>query len=123
MLTADDIKKRPTEYILQVDFWHLTELIDIEPPKGSPFIHSKSEPFDEEDIADVVLDNWLRRFNLVRHQLHASGHMSEQEIAEMVTKIRPRIVIPVHTQHPDRFARFSRNVVQPVKQQPIDLTG
>ncbi|TLZ58326.1 MAG: MBL fold metallo-hydrolase [Methanobacteriota archaeon] len=123
VLTADDIKKRPTEYILQVDFWHLTELIDIEPPEGSPFIHSKSEPFDEEDIADVVLDNWLRRFNLVRHQLHASGHMSEQEIAEMVTKIRPRIVIPVHTQHPDRFARFSRNVVQPVKQQPIDLTG
>ncbi|TLZ65290.1 MAG: MBL fold metallo-hydrolase [Methanobacteriota archaeon] len=122
VLTAEGIRKRPSEYILQTDFWHLTELIDVEPPEGSPFIHSKSEPFDEEDITDAILEHWLERFHLVRHQLHASGHLSETEIEDMVKAIRPKVVIPVHTEHPERFTRFSRDVVQPVREEPIELT-
>ena len=123
VLTSDDIRKKPGDYLLQVEFSHLVELIDVNPPAGSPFIHSKSEAFDEEDISEVVLQNWLDRFRLVKHQLHASGHLSEAEIADMVKTIRPRIVIPVHTEHPERFARFSPRVVQPVRDQAIPLTG
>ncbi len=123
VLTAEDIQKRPEDFVLQVEFPHLAELIDLEPPPGSPFIHSKSEAFDEEDISDRVLQNWLDRFRLVRHQLHASGHMSEDEIAEMVRTIRPKIVVPVHTEHPERFTRFSPHVVQPVREQAMTLTA
>jgi len=32
-------------------------------------------------------------------------------------------VIPVHTEHPERFTRFAPHVVQPVREAPIPLTG
>ncbi len=121
VVTADIVRERPHEFLLQLEFWHLAELIDVEPPRGSIFIHSKSEPFEEDDINDAVLQNWLDRFGLVRHQLHASGHLSEAEVEEMVRTIAPKAVYPVHTEHPDRFTRFSRRVVQPMLLQPMTL--
>ncbi|OGS45901.1 MAG: hypothetical protein A3K66_01270 [Euryarchaeota archaeon RBG_16_67_27] len=121
VVTADDVRARPQDVILQLDVYHLQELVDLRPPQGSPYIHSKSEPFDEEDISGEVLDNWIRRFGLVRVQIHASGHLNEREVGEMIARIGAETVIPVHTEHPDRFTRFARKVVQPKRVEPIVL--
>ena len=121
VVTAQDIARRPGEYLVQLDFWHLPELVDLKPPPGSPFIHSKSEPFEEDDVNDAVLESWLTRFGLVRHQLHASGHLSEREVGEMLEAIAPKVVIPVHTEHPDRFTRLARHVIQPQRVAPLLL--
>ncbi len=122
VVSSEYIRDHQGELVLQLEFVHLAELIDIRPNPGSPFIHSRSEPFDEEDVDDQVLQNWLDRFGLVRHQLHASGHMSMREIEEMVRTIRPRTVIPVHTEHPEMFVRFAENVVLPKRNEPLTVT-
>ena len=106
---------------MQLDFWHLPELVDLRPPPGSPFIHSKSEPFEEDDVNDAVLQHWLDRFGLQRHQLHASGHLSEREVGEMIRTIDAKAVMPVHTQHADRFTQLARRVVQPIRFEPMAL--
>jgi ribonuclease J len=121
VVTAEDIASRPAEYLVQLDFWHLPELVDLSPPPGSTFIHSKSEPFEEDDVNDAVLQHWLDRFGLERHQLHASGHLSEREVGEMLESIAPKVVIPVHTEHPERFTRLARHVVQPVAGEPMQI--
>jgi len=120
-VSSEYIREHQRELVLQLEFVHLAELIDIRPNPGSPFIHSRSEPFAEEDVDDRVLQNWLDRFGLVRHQLHASGHMSMREIEDMIRAIRPRTVVPVHTEHPDLFARFATNVRQPRLGEPIPV--
>jgi ribonuclease J len=120
-VTSEYVRGHPEELILQLDFTHLAELIDIAPPPGSPFIHSKSEPFEEDDIADEVLGHWLERFGLVRHQFHASGHLSEVEVADMVRAIGAKAVYPVHTEHPERFLNFSDRVVLPERLSPVEL--
>ena len=116
-----EIAARPSEYLVQLDFWHLTELVDLRPPPGSPFIHSKSEPFEEDDVNDAVLQHWLDRFGLERHQLHASGHLSEREVGDMIRAIDAKVVMPVHTQHADRFTRLARRVVQPIRFEAMAL--
>lgn len=121
VVTAAEIAARPSDYLVQLDFWHLPELVDLHAPTGSPFIHSKSEPFEEDDVNDAVLRSWIDRFQLVRHQLHASGHLSEREVGEMIRTIAPKIVIPVHTQHPERFVSLARHVVEPRLFQPMAL--
>ncbi len=121
VVTAQEIEKTPSDYLVQLDFWHLPELVDLRAPPGSPFIHSKSEPFEEDDVNDAVLTNWLNRFGFVRHQLHASGHLSEREVGEMLEAIAPKAVIPVHTEYPERFTRLARHVVQPQRMQPMLL--
>jgi len=93
----------------------------LRPPPGSPFIHSKSEPFEEDDVNDAVLQHWLDRFGLQRHQLHASGHLSEREVGEMIRTIDAKAVMPVHTQHGERFTQLARRVVQPIRFEPMTV--
>jgi mRNA degradation ribonuclease J1/J2 len=122
VVTSDYVNHHQEEILVQLDFETLPELIDIKPAPGSPFIHSKSEPIEEDDEVEATLRNWIDFFHLRRHQFHASGHMSEPEIAEMIRQIAPKTVIPVHTEHPERFTRFAPKVIQPVLATPIPLT-
>ena len=118
---ATYVNKHQPDLILQLDFYQLTELVDLKPVAHSPFIQSKSEPFDEEDITGDILSNWLRRFGLQYVQIHASGHCSQAEVRDMVRAIDPKVVIPVHTEYPALFEAFGPKVVQPTYRGTIDL--
>ena len=76
MVNAEYVHKNQKKLIMDLDFFQFGELIDIRPQRGSPFIHSMSEPFSEEDIEDEVMHNWLDHFGMQFHQLHASGHLN-----------------------------------------------
>lgn len=106
MVTADWVRKRQGETLLSLSFNQFTELIDIKPLPGSIFIHSMSEPFSEEDIEAKVTKNWIDHFKLKFHQLHASGHASRQEIIDMIEYIKPKNVVPIHTEHPELFKKL-----------------
>ena len=113
VVTSDYVRAHQDELVVQLDFTTMPELVDIQPLPGSSFIHSKSEPIEENDEVEAAVANWVRFFKLKRFQYHASGHMSETEISDMIRAIAPKTVIPVHTEYPGRFTRFAPNVVQP----------
>ncbi len=117
------VKNNEDGMIWELDFFQLTELIDVKPEKGA-CIHSMSEPFEEDpmsQIQDDVMRNWLQRFSLEHHQLHASGHASMQEIFEMIDEIKPREVVPVHTEHPQLFAKTGKKVRFAKKAQAFEI--
>jgi len=102
-IPAEEVRDEGKRYLLAIDLMHFPELIDLRPPKGSPFVHSMSEPFSETDVDDQVLHNWLDHFGLAFHQMHASGHASGGELFDLVRSVAPRTVFPVHTEHPEAF--------------------
>jgi ribonuclease J len=105
------VRKNQRKLIMDLDFYQFAELIDIKPEAGSHFIHSMSEPFNErEDIEDQVMHNWLNHFKIQFHQLHASGHMSKDQLIEMVKEINPKKVFPVHTENQDLFKMLCSNM-------------
>jgi ribonuclease J len=112
-LTAEQVRSRGRQYLLALDFAHFAELIDLRPAKGSPFIHSMSEPFSEDDVSDRVLHNWLDHFGLEFHQMHASGHASGPELLELIRRTGARTVYPIHTQHPEAFEAAGPTVRSP----------
>jgi ribonuclease J len=95
---------------MDLDFYQFAELIDIKPKAGSHFIHSMSEPFSEEDIEDQVMHNWLDHFKIKFHQVHASGHMSKEELVEMVNYIQPKRAFAVHTENQKLFKSYCSNM-------------
>jgi len=119
VVDSDFVRKHQAGLILHTDFFQLTELIDILPEKDSLFIRSKSEPFEEDDLQEEVLKKWVEWFKLDFRQAHASGHASMPEIFGMVDRISPGVVIPVHTEHPELFARCSCRAVTPSLGKPI----
>jgi ribonuclease J len=98
-VNSDWVRENQKDVIWELDFTQLQELIDVEPKNGG-CIHSMSEPFEEDPMSqlqDEVLHNWLDKFAMPHHQLHASGHAAMQEIFGMVDTIKPKKLVPVHT--------------------------
>ncbi len=100
---SDEVRAKGSRYLLALDLMHFPELIDLRPPRGTPFVHSMSEPFTEDDVDDRVMHNWLDHFGLSFHQMHASGHASASELYEIVRSVRASTVFPIHTEHPEAF--------------------
>jgi ribonuclease J len=122
-LDAATLRSEGARYLLALDLMHFPELIDLRPPRGSPFVHSMSEPFSEDDVDDKVLHNWLAHFGLTFHQMHASGHASGPELDRIVRGVAPRSVFPIHTEHPEAFEKMGHRVRSPELSTPYDLGG
>jgi ribonuclease J len=117
------VNENQGKIIWELDFFQLTELVDVKPSKGT-CIHSMSEPFEDDpmsQVQDEVLNNWLKRFGIGHVQLHASGHSSMDEIFEIAKSIGPQKIIPVHTQHPELFSKTGIQVVFPEREKAIFL--
>jgi ribonuclease J len=118
---AEFVRRRGHELLLELGLPHFPELIDIRPERGSPYIHSMSEPFSEDDVDDQTLHNWVDHFGLAFHQFHASGHCSGPELLDVANAVAPKGLIPVHTEHPEAFRKAHAPVHPPEKGVPMDL--
>ncbi|MFW6117760.1 MAG: MBL fold metallo-hydrolase RNA specificity domain-containing protein, partial [Thermoproteota archaeon] len=90
----------------------------------SVFVRAHTEPFNTEmELSEERLINWLRHFHINQHvgnipiTVHASGHASGPEILEMIRKIKPKRLYPVHTEKPQAFTKLSNicEVILPQK--------
>ncbi|MGI0155582.1 MAG: MBL fold metallo-hydrolase RNA specificity domain-containing protein, partial [Thermoplasmata archaeon] len=79
--------------------------------------------FSEDDVDDRVLHNWLDHFGLAFHQMHASGHASGPELLEVVAALSPRVVYPIHTEHPEAFETIGPRARLPELGTPYPLEG
>jgi ribonuclease J len=113
------IGKNQGDFIICFSFYDINELLDIRPVEGSVYIYSSSEAFGEEDIFSFErLMNWIDYFKMriegievindeiiFKKGLHASGHISEDELYETIQKIDPDYIVPIHTQNVEWFRK------------------
>lgn len=120
--SSDDVKNNESSVIMAVGAFHIEELIDIRPKNGI-YLHSSSEPFNEEgEISEERMRHWTERFGLVRLHAHCSGHASGRDLNFIVNEIAPKNLIPIHTEHPELFLAFHPNRVKLAKPQvPMTL--
>lgn len=103
----EELRRDPSGYILLTSFYRWREIQEIEPPSGSIFILSTSEPFEEESEVEFRrLVNWLRLYGVQAVQIHTSGHAFPFDIRRIVSLTRPRRIIPVHTSNCAAFHRL-----------------
>lgn len=100
-ITSEKIRENPGKYVVSMGMWEINQLADIR-PEGAIWIKSSCEPFcDDMELDEERKMNWLDHFGIGHYSAHASGHASGREILEMIRRINPREVIPVHTEHPE----------------------
>ena len=108
LVTWKDVRDSQKDFIFYCNFFQLKELIDVRPKEGSNYIRSLVEPFSEDmELDEKRVNNWMKHFGLYpMHQIHASGHAPGTEIKRMIAEMKPKKVIPVHTQHPKEFKKI-----------------
>ncbi|MEM2866775.1 MAG: MBL fold metallo-hydrolase [Candidatus Hadarchaeales archaeon] len=120
------VSEHQEEVLLFATYYDMLELLSIKPKPGSIFIYSESEPWDEEgEIEFEKLANWLEFLGMPMFHIHASGHASSLELAEMVERLSPKKVVVVHCERPALFKKFlgktSTEVICPERGKPILL--
>ncbi|MCL4458918.1 MAG: exonuclease [Chloroflexi bacterium] len=115
LVTPAQIHAQQDQYILCFSFYDINDLPTLRPHRGSLYLYSSHEAFDEEIQMDFRrLRAWVEYFSM-RHAglpleelhwevpqgergLHASGHADGQSLVELINEIRPVILIPIHTE-------------------------
>ncbi|HTY52015.1 MAG TPA: MBL fold metallo-hydrolase [Methanomicrobiales archaeon] len=133
----DAIRADPGRFILCFSFFDMNHLLDIM-PAGGRYLYSSCEPFSEEMEIDFRrLWEWLQYFHIepcgfsmkkneagdlvpsMDKNYHASGHASGADVLWAVGEIDPGAIIPVHTEHPEWFAKNFDGVRLPVEGERI----
>ncbi|OGN94414.1 MAG: hypothetical protein A2Z75_03080 [Chloroflexi bacterium RBG_13_50_10] len=131
IVLAENVSSAQDKFILCFSFWDLNELPSIRPNPDSLYVFSSSEPHDEEQEIDFRrLHRWLDHFKFKKfglpvevktrsedgkfekieweipekeRGLHASGHACGPDLLEVARGIKPQVLIPVHSEHPDFY--------------------
>ena len=59
------------------------------------------------------LTKWIELYGLKLEYAHTSGHMYQKDIERLISEIDPKIVVPIHTEHPELFSKWAKNVCNP----------
>ena len=143
VLLAEDISSSQDKFILCFSFFDLDELPSLSPEPGSLYVYSSSEPYNEEQEIDFQrLHQWLKHFQLKgfgvqvkqgdkwqvpsgEEGLHASGHACGPDLLKLVQEIKPEILLPVHTEHPNFYTEHLKhsgiNVILPDLAKSIEI--
>lgn len=104
-ITCEELEKNQDEYIWRCDFFELKELIDVKPKETSKYIWSVTEPFDVKmELNKEIVFNWLNQFNISNIvRKHVSGHANRIDLERTIQTIKPKQLIPIHTDKPELF--------------------
>jgi|SaaInlLV_10m_DNA_2_1039722.scaffolds.fasta_scaffold00220_9 ribonuclease J len=139
-VSIKELQEHPEKFILFLNRASFYSFIEIKPPKGSLYIRSNVNPFNEEmKMGEKKLLNWLKLFNLLKQRdllsmmdssaavipsVHISGHVNETELEWLTNYIAPENLIPIHTDaaYTQRFRDvFDGNVIFVGRDQALDL--
>lgn len=99
--SINPVRDDPRGHCIQLGFESLPLLIDLQPPAGSLWIQSGGSPMGSFDPAYAVLEAWVARFGLELRTITSSGHSRPEDVARMVSTVRPKVVLPVHSRAPE----------------------
>jgi ribonuclease J len=130
-----DVTAHPGEVVLAFSLTDVADMLDLQlllgARPGGVYLFSNSQAYDDEQMVDLVrLWNWTEHLGLKLVGLepaargsrgevtqvrpvsgfHASGHAGQAELVQLVRDVRPRLLIPIHTEAPQLWADLLRDV-------------
>lgn len=115
LVLPSEVGEDPGRYILAFSVWDMPEMLDLA-CDTAVYIYSSSEAYGEDSRLQLYqLWNWVCQLGLELHGfaweggetgrpifspgLNASGHIDEESLRQMLLRVRPPVVVPVHTEH------------------------
>ncbi|MBN2002444.1 MAG: hypothetical protein JXA21_03730 [Anaerolineae bacterium] len=127
VVSPQDVCNHPGDYILAFSLGDMADLLDLQflmgKRPGGVYIFSNSGAYDDEQSVDLLrVWQWAQYLKLtvvgmrleragnkpsrvcVEPGYHASGHAAASDLREFVETVRPKWLIPIHTEHPGWWA-------------------
>jgi ribonuclease J len=98
-----DVRDHPGGFVVQLDPDDLPALLDLPIGPGSVLLHANGEPLGVFDPRWKLFTDWLTQLGLPLRHIGCSGHAYQDDLHEMLYRIRPKLVVPIHTTSPTRL--------------------
>ncbi|MFW9949006.1 MAG: MBL fold metallo-hydrolase [Candidatus Thorarchaeota archaeon] len=111
------LKNEDLEDLNEKFFYYITTspkevLKRIRPTLTGVFISSSVDPYTEEFIDNhKTLSNVFNQHGIPAYQVHASGHIMPHHLINLINKLSPQYLIPIHTDHANLFRLYFRNTI------------
>lgn len=109
----DKLLEEPEKY-----FWQITEAFD-DLPKHALYIHSDAEPLGDFDPAYGKFLQHLEDLGVEFCRLSCSGHAVPDDLNRIIAAIEPKLLVPIHTLHPERLENPYGKRILPQRGQKI----
>jgi len=108
-ITKEEISEHPEKVCLLVRPSIKADLDRIDGMEGGALIYSMWEGYLEQPYTQ-----WFKRYITERgvswNNIHTGGHATLEALKRMVTRLKPKMLIPIHTNVPGEYARYFANV-------------
>ena len=89
---------------------YLTSLSKLMSFKNGILIYSFWSGYRESDSMKSFLSE-CKKMGLCIKTLHTSGHADESTIVKLFERVKPMVIIPVHTDHAARFKELAPGLI------------
>ncbi len=100
---AADVAADPAAFLCELRSTERARLLDIGAGPGDVYAYLDGYPFGPADPGWPVLLTWMRHLGIRLETISSRGHAWQDDLRWLVDAVRPGMVIPVHTNHPDHF--------------------
>jgi hypothetical protein len=111
---AADVAADPAAFLCELRSSERARLLDIGAGPGDVYAYLDGYPYGPADPGWPVLVTWMRQLGIRLETISSRGHAWEDDLRWLVDAVRPGMVIPVHTNHPDHFPGVT-TPVRPVR--------
>ena len=87
--------------------WDLKTFLDL---KGGTWIYSMWHGYFDQSKSLRNLKSYLEEKDVRIEELHTSGHATISELTDLANALNPKMIIPIHTFHPEKFKDYFSNV-------------
>ncbi|QGA69064.1 MBL fold metallo-hydrolase RNA specificity domain-containing protein [Sulfolobus sp. E11-6] len=111
IIDKDEISRSPSDYII---FTTKDEIIDLARkmriPGSSVVISLSTEAKGEGSEDESVEDTWFKILGLISYRLRVSGHYYPYELKTILDTIKPKKVVPIHTESTTTMCEYIRSL-------------
>ncbi len=103
----DSIAKKQFVMTVRPSMRHYLEKLSEKIPfGGGTLFYALWKGYQEQPYVRDFLD-FMQSKGVRIHTLHTSGHADSQTIDELISKVLPKTILPIHTENADYFKKFS----------------
>ncbi|MFR4584063.1 MBL fold metallo-hydrolase [Clostridium cadaveris] len=113
----EDLLNDEGEFFWQLDTLAMNHINKLK--EGGIYIHSNAVPLGDFDPAYEPFVNSFAEYNVEFVRASCSGHAHPYDLIEIINLIKPKLLVPIHSYHPERLYNESGDVLLPEKGQTI----
>ncbi|MCR4901954.1 MAG: hypothetical protein K6A23_03785 [Butyrivibrio sp.] len=122
-VTLKELKDNPSGYVLQQDYRHIYDLIDLKDAVAL-YVHADGSPLGDYDPSFKKFHMVLDKLGITHEYKGTGGHSRPYYIRHMLDTIEPKVLVPLHSFRPEQVQSLKAGKrVLPEYGQSYELSG